>query len=193
MCCRKTSNLGVKTLDSGRFSDTRIPVILEKSLYFSELSDHSEFPSRLKKYSRVLSCRKTAGQVTSAATSAANPPDPAAANSKALCFFFLTQEHQTWVYSSLNSNHLLQYLGKVLGHPFTAIKVGVPWKTWVRVCHVPGILKMTTWASRQLEATEVAKGKIRIRLTAAFFWRLKPAVARIFLLRNCLGYTTWSF
>lgn len=36
-----------RALGSGSFSDTKIPMTLEKSLSFSEFSDHSEFPSGL--------------------------------------------------------------------------------------------------------------------------------------------------
>ena len=43
----RTLALEPKALDSGPFSDTKSPMTLDESFFFSEFGDHSQLPSRL--------------------------------------------------------------------------------------------------------------------------------------------------
>lgn len=55
--------LELRAQGPGAFSDTKIPMTLEKSGYFPEFSDHSEFPSRLNSPAlKAQLARKLAGQ-----------------------------------------------------------------------------------------------------------------------------------
>lgn len=55
--------LELRAQGSGPFSDTKTPMTLEKSVYFPEFSDHSEFPSRLNSPAlKAQLARKLAGQ-----------------------------------------------------------------------------------------------------------------------------------
>lgn len=110
-----------------RFSDTEILPTLEKSLYFSEFGDQAEFLSRLN---ISWSCIK--GKINKGNSGAKRPELPTAQQinepqqllSPRLFFCCRGTKHECTLPGAETSNNLLQYLGKVLGHPFVVINKG---------------------------------------------------------------------
>ena len=112
--CRKAPASESRALRSGPFLAAKILIILEKSLYFSEFREHSEFPSRLH---IPWSCTEgTIGQEDSWVMWPEPPNPQQTSQTQGFSFWKRIAKHECVLPGTEASNNLLQYLGKELDH-----------------------------------------------------------------------------